>query len=198
MAKKLPNGTIVDDTSVTTTYEDVRTEWDVTRPTERTEGSIFINNTSFSGADIQVAIHMYPGSTGMDDAIEKLEMELSIAEDAVEKYQSLASSYEGDMSKPGTKEFENAVKDEISARSKLLQAQQVVEALRTRIADTEGSKKGGNTKVLAECQTLSVSIHREKVSVRACGCVYPKGVCRGQREIAGSMIFTVFNEHVLY
>jgi hypothetical protein len=53
------------------------------------------------------------------------------------------------------------------------------------------------TKVLAEIQTFSYSIFREKAPVRTLGSVYPKTYVRGPRTIGGSMVFTVFNQHVL-
>jgi hypothetical protein len=53
-------------------------------------------------------------------------------------------------------------------------------------------------KVLGEIQTLSWSIFREKSPVRTLGSVYPKTYVRGPRTIGGSMIFTVFNQHVLH
>ena len=57
--------------------------------------------------------------------------------------------------------------------------------------------KGSQTVVLATLQTMSVQSHREKFAVRALGHAYVKGYTRGPRTIAGSMIFTVFNEHAL-
>jgi len=57
--------------------------------------------------------------------------------------------------------------------------------------------QGSSTEVLASLQTLSVQTHREKFGVRALGRSYVKGYTRGPRTIAGSMIFTVFNEHAL-
>lgn len=53
------------------------------------------------------------------------------------------------------------------------------------------------TKELAQLQTLSVSVFRDKQQVRALGTVADKGVTRGPRTIAGSMIFTMFDESVL-
>lgn len=50
---------------------------------------------------------------------------------------------------------------------------------------------------LGTLQTVSVQSHREKFAVRALGHNYVKGYTRGPRTIAGSMIFTVFHEHVL-
>lgn len=57
--------------------------------------------------------------------------------------------------------------------------------------------KSSTTVVLATLQTLSLQTFREKVAVRALGNSYCKGYTRGPRTIAGSMIFTVFNEHAL-
>ena len=54
-----------------------------------------------------------------------------------------------------------------------------------------------DTKVLGTLQTISVQTHREKYPVRAIGTSYVKGYTKGPRTIAGSMIFTVFDEHVL-
>ena len=50
---------------------------------------------------------------------------------------------------------------------------------------------------LEELQTISISSFRDKVPVRALGAAYPKGYARGSRTLAGSMIFTTFDEHVL-
>jgi hypothetical protein len=58
-------------------------------------------------------------------------------------------------------------------------------------------KKSSTTVTLATLQTLSMQTHREKYAVRALGNSYAKGYTRGPRTIAGSMIFTVFNEHAL-
>jgi hypothetical protein len=53
------------------------------------------------------------------------------------------------------------------------------------------------TVALGTLQTISVQSHREKGAVRALGHSYVKGYTRGPRTIAGSMIFTIFNEHAL-
>jgi len=56
----------------------------------------------------------------------------------------------------------------------------------------------GHLKVFAELQTLSYSIHREKMPVRTLGRAYPKGYTRGPRTIAGSLIFTIFDRQALW
>jgi len=55
---------------------------------------------------------------------------------------------------------------------------------------------GGDSYILGALQTISYSIHREVVPVRAIGRVSPLGFTAGQRTIGGSLIFTVFNKNV--
>lgn len=49
-----------------------------------------------------------------------------------------------------------------------------------------------------ELQTISYSIHRENNPVRVLGHVSPVSFTRGARTIAGSMIFTIFNNYAFY
>lgn len=52
--------------------------------------------------------------------------------------------------------------------------------------------------IIGEVQTLSYSIYRPKAPVRALGRINPKGYVKGTRTIAGSLIFTVFDKHIVY
>lgn len=56
----------------------------------------------------------------------------------------------------------------------------------------------GDIITLGELQTLSYSIHRENSPVRTLGHVNPRGFVKGGRTIAGSLIFTMFNEYAFY
>lgn len=56
---------------------------------------------------------------------------------------------------------------------------------------------GGKPIVFGELQTVSYSIHREKFPVRTLGSINPKGFTYGGRTIAGSLIFTVFDRHII-
>jgi len=58
--------------------------------------------------------------------------------------------------------------------------------------------RGGKPQILGEIQTLSYSVYRPTAPVYALGQTNAKGVVRGARTIAGSLIFTVFDRHVLY
>jgi hypothetical protein len=56
---------------------------------------------------------------------------------------------------------------------------------------------GGKPIVFGEIQTVSYSVYRPTSPVYSLGKINPGGVVRGQRTIAGSLIFTVFDRHVL-
>jgi hypothetical protein len=56
----------------------------------------------------------------------------------------------------------------------------------------------GDVIELGELQTLSYSIHRENSPIRTLGHVNVRGFVKGGRTIAGSLIFTVFNEYAFY
>ena len=56
---------------------------------------------------------------------------------------------------------------------------------------------GGFVYELGTVQTISCQSHRPKAAVRSIGNAYAKGYTRGPRTIAGSMIFTVLNQHSL-
>lgn len=61
-----------------------------------------------------------------------------------------------------------------------------------------GSIQSMDVLELAEIQTISYSIHRENSPIRTIGHVNPRGFVKGSRTIAGSLIFTVFNEYAFY
>lgn len=56
----------------------------------------------------------------------------------------------------------------------------------------------GDVLEMAELQTISYSMHRENSPIRTLGHVNPRGFVKGARTIAGSMIFTQFNEYAFY
>jgi len=76
------------------------------------------------------------------------------------------------------------------------------DAVATIIVPTIGSNGSitgpGEVIELGEIQTLSYSMHRENSPIRTLGHVNPRGFIKGGRTIAGSLIFTVFNEYVFY
>lgn len=66
------------------------------------------------------------------------------------------------------------------------------------IGQNGGAEDVGEIINLGELQTISYSIHRENTPIRILGRVNPKSFIKGSRTIAGSLIFTVFNEYAFY
>jgi hypothetical protein len=65
------------------------------------------------------------------------------------------------------------------------------------VPDPTGSGDS-HVKQLLELTTVTVSIHRVKTPVRACGYINAKGHARGSRTIAGTMVLTPFTVDILY
>lgn len=158
--------------------------------------------TSYSGADIKLVVHVYDKDQSSKRRQEELNQDYLSTTDASMNLLSQLESVESKLSqvKNGTPEFQI-----LSSRRNALQAQlttmdKLMDNISSDLAQINDSfyEKNFSTKELADVQTVSISVHRIKTPVRAFGKVYPSGVCRGQRTIAGSMIFTVFQEHVLY
>ena len=58
------------------------------------------------------------------------------------------------------------------------------------------TRAGGSiSSVVGSVQTISYSVHNEKMPVRVLGNMNPKGYVFGNRTIAGTIIFTVFDRH---
>lgn len=136
---------------------------------------------TYSGADIKVIVH-YPQTITMDEqlALEKgrLEADLSEIERILWEKRNVFVSAE--------------IANELNAQQALLAK---LQRINNEIAEKSNVPQ---SKVLAELQTISISSYRETGNVRTLGSVYPRGYTVGPRSIAGSMIFTIFHEHVLH
>ena len=53
------------------------------------------------------------------------------------------------------------------------------------------------SKVIAELQAISYSVTREKAPIYTMGSADPRSFSRGKRGIAGTLVFVVFDRHVL-
>lgn len=161
--------------------------------------TFFWNNTSYSGADMKVIVHSY-GDNSIEN--EKTTYELEIAnkqleiEDLNERISLLSESRA--TKKTYSTEHRTLGIALSKVTKELADAKQGINSLEKELARlSKIQNKSTSTKVLAEIQTLSVSIARDKAEVRSFGSVYPKGFTRGGRTIAGTMVFTVFDEYVL-
>jgi hypothetical protein len=136
---------------------------------------------SFSGTDIKVVVN-YP----RDRMLERVAAEAKIKK-------------ENDLSD---------AKSSFVSRFSVLTPQQVqqeqnnITFMEEELASIDNTVLKGKdlpaTKTLDYLQTLSWGVFREKAPVRTLGSVYPRGYTRGNRTISGTMIFTVFLEHVFY
>lgn len=69
----------------------------------------------------------------------------------------------------------------------------------TMVLPPMGDSPGNGTYLeIGDLQTVSYSIHRENSPVRTLGHSNVRGFVKGSRTIAGSLIFTVFNEYFWY
>jgi hypothetical protein len=164
-------------------------------------GSVFLNNTSYSGCDIKILLNTHTPDQGLKEHLLDIEKEIDKSQSEIRRLQSLKSEAENRLDtvyKRGTPEHQAASNFVAKWRERIFVLQEYIDNLHDRQGVLEKAARQPVTKVLAEAQTLSVSIFRDKQAVRACGSVYPKGFTRGPREIAGSLVFTVFNEHVLH
>jgi hypothetical protein len=141
-------------------------------------GSVIFDGTTYSGADIKIVVHVYDKKAPrISKKIDELERFLVVLQSE--------KTFSGDQQLAA-----------VNNQAKIAAIKDQVEFLKRDL--TEFGDIRITTKVLTECQTLSISTYREKYPVRSLGSVYPKSFTRGPRTIAGSMVFTVFNKNVLY
>lgn len=85
-----------------------------------------------------------------------------------------------------------------AAEAALKENRQGTEDLKTQIEELTGTRTMSSMKKLGECSSFTYSVVREKRPVRAVGQVSIKGLTRGPRLIAGSLISVVFDRAVLH
>jgi hypothetical protein len=142
--------------------------------------SELMNYGSFSGADIKAVVHMpWPEAGRM-----RLK-EIAAQIDTLQSERELTTQgyYEG-----------ISAQDAAALDAELGTIDSVISSLQDETHRIETPA----IKVLAELQTISWSVFREKNAVRTLGAVYPRGFTRGGRTIGGTMVFTMFHQHVLY
>jgi hypothetical protein len=163
------------------------------------KGSIYINNTSYSGADIKVLVHTYDPNTASGIQRKAIENETKIVQNQQDAIQGRIASLEAKLETAhvGTPSETRIKKKLDRERKDLDRVDDILSSLKLDDTLAEFKVVTGAVKTLAELQTLSISVYRDKQDVRALGSVYPKGFTRGPRSIAGSMIFTVFHTNVL-
>jgi hypothetical protein len=136
---------------------------------------------TYSGADIKVVVH-YPYDATMEKALQRVKAEAE-AELAAEE-----ATFWAERGGMNSKQFADAIER--------------LQVIRGEIDQLDGeissAKNVPTSKTLGEIQTISVGSYRDKAPVRPLGSVYPRGYTRGARSISGSMVFTIFHEHVFH
>ena len=148
---------------------------------------------SYSGADIKAIVFLPIDHQQLTD--ERAE--------AIGRQNQLKQEWNSLDQLEGDRRRNNATGTELSriatAKSKVSRE---LEATQDSISLIDEKRKKGEKSLkafeLGNLQTITYSIHREKFPVRTLGRVYPKSYVRGSRTIAGSMIFTVIDQHILW
>jgi hypothetical protein len=191
-----------------------------------TAGAVNWLGSSYSGADIKVVAHLY-GTVDSWEEIDKVEQEAAQVGDAIKGLERLAAfpilnPEDATARFPSSTEFVDAagmtqdhpqksaitpfyvpyLQDPQSAQRQMFSMAVMLKSVQEGLQDQVDKLRAimeaaSSTFALGTLQTLSVQSHREKFPVRALGTSYVKGYTRGPRTIAGSMIFTVFDEHAL-
>jgi hypothetical protein len=139
-----------------------------------------------SGTDIKVVVHLpRVDTTGMRAEIAELEADYQTALAHARVTNDFLEVYGAN---------ETTIKNRADAVSALDITGNQLGSAKQKLEDVTTLP---TTKTLAEAQTVSMSIFREKAPVRTLGSVYPRSYTRGSRTISGTMIFTIFHQHVL-
>jgi len=150
--------------------------------------SSYLGYGSYSGADIKVVVHI-PKSLK-----KKRELEELIA--------GLRKQLNELTTELNSKDPDLEVIAQTAEVWKDISLTEVIKILEEEIKKAEAELKvfmeTPTTKTLAELQSISWSVFREKSPVRTLGSVYPRAFTRGPRTIAGTMVFTVFYKHVFH
>jgi hypothetical protein len=153
--------------------------------------SDYMGYGSYSGADIKVIVHI-PKSLkkkrelekAVEDIRQKVEDDTKAIEKGYAKYRKNPDAIEtSDLLAI------NDLEDGLGI---------LTEELLKAESDLKSFLEMPVTQTLAELQSISWSIYREKSPVRPIGSVYPRAYTRGPRPIAGTMVFTVFYKHVFH
>lgn len=147
-------------------------------PTTNFAVSNYMGFGSYSGADIKAIVH-YPSTTLVKTEVENMKIGL---QNDLDTYLAL----------------EAVTTDPNQSQDYLNHIDYLQEELSKTDDQIRVAKNLPTSKTLAEIQTLSWSIYRDKAPFRPLGSVYPKSYTRGSRTIGGSMVFAMFYKHVLH
>lgn len=163
---------------------------------------IYMDNSTYSGTDIEVIIHvpdfvrekenLRKTQTHLESTLEAAQEDHTQAEEQLATFTKVQNPY---LSEQEYNNKHNNLVQQVNDK------QTGINSLESQIGDIQSSLSSYDSVSpilkLGNVQTLSISSYREKVPVRTLGSVYPRSVTRGSRTIGGSMVFTIFRQHVL-
>jgi hypothetical protein len=154
-------------------------------------GSPYIRG-SYSGADVKVVVNLPVNTIALESETQRTQSQINYVADQLRVAQQshdIAKQTSGGYYK-NIQATQTRIDNLQSQYNELLKRRDLLGELLPEVGDTI-------SKPLATLQTLSWSIFREKVPVRFLGSNYARAYVRGPRTIAGSMVFTMFDEHAL-
>lgn len=138
-----------------------------------------------------LSYHLY--QSYVNNIINNLRVQLS--EDDGGAFSRIENELMGAYESPkASKRFKSISQNLTTIQQKTLS---LLENLQKQNLDKERYLSDKRTVVLGTLQTLSISSFRDRNAIRSLGTSYVKGYTNGPRTIAGSMIFTLFEEHPL-
>lgn len=149
---------------------------------------------SYSGADIKAVVFLPMDNQDLfDERYAQTRRQVQLQEELNTLYAHRGVAFDLEATGTELSRIDTAI-------NKLKRELQITQEYIKQLDDKVDQKhmRGLKAHELGNLQTVTYSIHREKFPVRTLGRVYPKSYVRGSRTIAGSMIFTVIDQHVLW
>lgn len=162
--------------------------------------SSIISYGSYSGCDIKVVVNVPRNQK----KIEEINFEIDSVKEDIEFDQVDANRYEGlaaltlpeiQRSSPGITSQSQVSERLRAAKESLSVNQNRLNSLNKELSDINAAP---TTIALGDLQTISYSLFRDKKQIRSLGAVYPRSVVRGNRTIAGTMVFSIFHKHAMH
>lgn len=147
--------------------------------------SDYLSYGSYSGADIKVVVHIPRSQVVQKDLKRQVSNSQKDLEKAVDNRSAL-----------------NSTATDADSIEERFNSDEEISFLNDTLINAENTYtdflNGPTSMVLGEVQSFSWSIFREEAPVRTLGSVYPRAYTKGPRTIGGTMIFTIFHQHVLH
>lgn len=158
-----------------------------------------VNGISFSGSDIQATIYIPFSNVGRKEETKKIQNEIKEATEVLKeldkKYLQIVDSSHSELPPEQRNLLINQGLRNFPFDKGIL-LEQRIEKLQNELTLCMSGAKIRPIK-LGTVQTVTTSIHRYKAPIRTLGSTYAKSYVRGTRTIAGTIVFTMFDDHAL-